>query len=101
MPESPLPELDPLLHSALRLSVISVLAGVREADFNYLKERTNASNGNLSVQLSKLSAAGYIEIRKSFENNYPKTTCKITRDGHKALEKYVQDLKVILNQKIV
>ena len=101
MPEQYLPELDPVLHSTLRLSVISVLAGVKEADFNYLKERTRATNGNLSVQLSKLKEAEYIDIHKSFENNYPKTTCKITRKGIKALEQYVQDLKIILNQKIV
>ena len=80
--------------------MISVLAGIKEADFNYLKAKTGASNGNLSVQLSKLKEAGYIDIQKSFENNYPKTTCKITKKGLKALENYVQDLKTILNQKI-
>lgn len=100
MTEQTLPELDPLLHSALRLSVVSLLAGVKDADFNYLKDRTGATNGNLSVQISKLKDAEYIEVHKSFENNYPKTTCKLTRKGQKALELYVQNLKVILNQKI-
>jgi DNA-binding MarR family transcriptional regulator len=95
-----LPELDPVLHSALRLSLISILAVVKEADFNYLKEKTNATNGNISVQLTKLKEAEYIEVKKSFENNYPKTTCRLTKKGSKAFEQYVQDLKVILNHKI-
>ena len=95
-----LPELDPILHSALRLSIISVLASVKEADFNFLKERTNATNGNISVQITKLKDAEYIDVKKTFENNYPKTTCKITKKGLKAFEQYVQDLKIILNQKM-
>ncbi len=100
MTNQPLPELDPILHSTLRLSVISVLASVKEADFTYLKEKTNATNGNLSVQITKLKEAEYIDVRKTFENNYPKTICRITKKGAKAFEQYVQDLKIILNQKI-
>lgn len=100
MSNQTLPELDPVLHSALRLSIISILAGVKEADFNYLKEKTNATNGNISVQISKLKEVEYIDVKKTFENNYPKTTCKITKKGMKAFEQYVQDLKIILNQKM-
>ena len=86
-------ELDPLLHSQLRLAVISILISVESAEFIYLKEKTDSSAGNLSVQLEKLSEAGYIEIIKSFKGKKPLTTCKITRAGIKAFEEYVNTLK--------
>lgn len=94
-----LKELNPLLHSQLRLAVISLLAGVNEADFSYLKEETNSTAGNLSVQLQKLKEAGYIEIEKSFKNNYPQTTCKITVKGLEAFSEYVESLKAYLTPK--
>ena len=86
-------ELDPLLHSQLRLSIVSLLVGVKEAEFSFLKEKTSATAGNLSVQIAKLSEAGYIEVTKSFRDNYPLTTCKITTKGLKAFESYVENLK--------
>ncbi len=86
-------ELDPLLHSQLRLAVISLLIGVKEAEFGFLKEKTGASAGNLSVQVDKLKKAGYISVEKTFRNNYPLTTCKITLTGITAFEKYVDVLK--------
>lgn len=92
-------ELDPLLHSQLRLAIMSLLVTVKEADFSYLQEATNSTNGNLSVQISKLKEAEYIEVKKAFENNYPKTTCKVTKKGLKAFEKYVQDIKEYLSPK--
>lgn len=95
----PLPQLDQVLHNPLRLAIISVLMNVKEADFSYLMEVTEATNGNLSVQISKLKESGYIDVKKSFVNNYPKTTCKITRDGKKAFEQYVQNLKSYLQIK--
>ncbi len=85
--------LDPLLHSQLRLAVMSILVSVESAEFVYLKEETNATAGNLSVQLDKLSQAGYIEIEKSFKGKRPLTTCKITRKGLQAFEDYVNALK--------
>ncbi len=85
--------LNPLLHSQLRLSVMSLLISVESAEFTYLLEQTGATKGNLSVQLSKLKEAGYITIDKSFKNNYPLTTCKITPAGFKAFEEYVAALK--------
>lgn len=94
-----LKELDPLLHSQLRLAVISLLSGVKEADFSYLKEETNSTAGNLSVQLQKLKEADYISIEKSFKNNYPQTTCKITPNGLKAFHQYVENLKEYLSPK--
>jgi len=84
--------LDPILHSQLRLAVISLLIGIESAEFNYLLEKTGATKGNLSTQLSKLKDEGYIEVKKSFRNNYPLTTCSITPNGVKAFENYVNAL---------
>ncbi|MCH8330998.1 MAG: transcriptional regulator [Bacteroidetes bacterium] len=82
-------ELDPLLHSQLRLAIISLLVNVEQADFNFLKEKTAASSGNLSVQINKLKEASYISVEKKFKDNYPLTICRITRKGLTAFEKYV------------
>jgi hypothetical protein len=86
-------DLDPLLHQQLRLSVISLLVTVKEAEFNYLKEKTGATAGNLSVQINKLAEAGYITVDKTFRDNYPLTTCKISQQGIKAFELYVKALQ--------
>lgn len=88
-----LKELDPLLHSQLRLGIMSILISVESAEFTFLKEKTNSTAGNLSVQLDKLSEAGYISIEKSFNGKKPLTTCKINRKGIKAFEDYVNALK--------
>ncbi len=85
--------LNPLLHSQLRLSIMSLLISLESAEFTYLLEQTGATKGNLSVQLTKLKEAGYITVEKSFKNNYPLTTCKITPKGFDAFEKYVEALK--------
>lgn len=90
--------LDPLLHSELRLAVMSLLLSVDEADFVYLREQTKATAGNLSVQLDKLNNAGYIEIKKSFQGKKPHTTCRITDKGLKAFEEYVDALKSYIPQ---
>jgi marR/emrR family transcriptional regulator len=86
-------ELDPLLHSQLRLAVVSLLVGLDEADFVYLKEKTEATAGNLSVQIDKLSQAGYIEVEKGFEGKRPRTVCRITAQGRAAFAEYVDALK--------
>lgn len=86
-------DLDPLLHSQLRLAVISLLISVEQAEFTFLKEKTGATAGNLSVQLDKLSEASYITITKSFRGKKPLTTCHITKKGIKAFEQYVTALK--------
>jgi DNA-binding transcriptional ArsR family regulator len=85
--------LDAVLHSELRLAIISLLVGVKQADFGFLKEKTSSTSGNLSVQLQKLSHAGYIAIEKSFKGNYPLTTCKITEEGMLAFENYVKAIR--------
>ena len=92
-------DLDPILHSQLRLAVMSLLISVKEAEFTFLKEKTNSTAGNLSVQIQKLKEAGYIEVIKQFKDNYPQTICKITTEGIRAFEQYVKDLQAYLTQK--
>lgn len=86
-------ELDPILHAPLRLAVVSLLLSVKEAEFTFIKEKTNSTAGNLSVQITKLKDAGYIEVTKQFNNNYPQTICKITANGLVAFENYVKALQ--------
>ncbi|HEX8314436.1 MAG TPA: transcriptional regulator [Flavisolibacter sp.] len=86
-------ELDPILHSQLRLAVMSLLIGVKEAEFTFLKEKTGATAGNLSVQIQKLKDAEYIQVQKQFKDNYPQTLCKITPKGVDAFEGYVKALQ--------
>ncbi len=76
---------------------MSILTSIEEAEFSYLKEKTNATSGNLSVQISKLKEAGYIEIKKQFNNNYPQTLCKITPTGKEAFDNYVKALQTYMN----
>ena len=91
-------KLDPLLHSELRLAVISMLVELEEADFVYLRETAQATAGNLSVQLDKLSEAGYISVEKTFEGKKPRTVCRLTPVGLAAFEAYVEALKAYLHQ---
>jgi DNA-binding transcriptional ArsR family regulator len=90
-------DLDPILHSQLRLAVVSLLISVKEAEFTFLKEKTNATAGNLSVQIQKLKEAGYIDVVKQFKDNYPQTICKITQQGIRAFEEYVNNLQSYLS----
>lgn len=89
-------DLNPILHSQLRLALVSILISVKEAEFTYLREQTNATAGNLSVQINKLKEAGYIDVSKQFKDNYPQTICKITPVGIRAFEEYVRDLQSYL-----
>lgn len=90
-------ELDPLLHSQLRLAVISILMSVESAEFTYIREQTGATAGNLSVQITKLKEAGYIRVTKKFSNNYPQTLCRITKLGRERFIEYLDALKDYLN----
>ena len=92
-------DLDPILHSQLRLSIISILMTVEEANFSFIKDATKAAAGNISIQINKLQKAGYINVVKSFKNNYPNTTIAITNKGKEAFETYVNDLKQYINPK--
>jgi len=91
-------ELDPILHSQLRLAVMSLLISVKEAEFTFIREKTNATAGNLSVQVNKLKEAGYIDVVKQFKDNYPQTICKISPVGIAAFDEYVKNLQTYLRQ---
>ena len=93
-------ELNPLLHSELRLAVMSLLISVEEADFVYIRQQTKATAGNLSVQLDKLSKAVYVEITKTFKGKMPCTLCRITPQGVDAFEEYIEALKAYLVGKL-
>ena len=95
----PFQPLDPLLHSELRLAIMSLLVSAEEAEFPYIKEQTGATAGNLSVQIDKLSAANYIEVEKTFKGKKPCTVCRITPVGLKAFKDYVKALKSYLKVK--
>lgn len=90
-------DLDPILHSQLRLSIVSILMTVDEANFNFIKDTTKATSGNISIQIKNLQEAGYVKVKKSFKNNYPNTTVSITDKGIKAFEDYVSNLKNYIN----
>jgi hypothetical protein len=92
-------DLDPILHSQLRLAVVSLLISVKEAEFTFLKEKTNATAGNLSVQINKLKEAGYIDVIKQFKDNYPQTICRITPSGIQAFDDYVKSLHSYISHK--
>jgi DNA-binding transcriptional ArsR family regulator len=92
-------DLDPILHSQLRLAVMSLLISVKEAEFTFIREKTNATAGNISVQINKLKEAGYIDVIKQFKDNYPQTICKITPFGVTAFEEYVKNLQTYLSIK--
>lgn len=89
-------ELDSLLHSQLRLAVMSILMNVEEADFVYLREKTESTAGNLSVQLDKLTAAGYISVEKGFVGKKPRTVCRVTDLGRRAFAAYVAALRTYI-----
>ena len=90
-------ELDPLLHSQLRLAVMSILMNLEEADFVYIRRQTNSTAGNLSVQIDKLAAAGYIMVDRSIVHRRSRTTCRVTPQGRQAFESYVAAIKEYLN----
>ena len=90
-------DLDPLLHSQLRLAIMSMLVSSEKVDFSHIKDETQAAAGNISIQIKKLQEAGYIKVEKTFRNNYPKTLLSITTKGRKAFETYVDELKKYIN----
>ena len=90
-------ELDPILHSQLRLAVMNILMSVPEAEFTFIKEKTNSTAGNLSVQINKLKDAEYLEVTKQFRDKYPLTICRISQKGIEAFEQYVQALQSYTN----
>ena len=94
MPE--LPDLDPVVHGKLRLAVLSLLVGVEDADFTWLRQKTGSTDGNLGAQMMKLEGAGYVAMQKRFAGRKPQTIYRMTAAGRKALAKYVSALKRLL-----
>lgn len=94
----PLPELDPVVHGRLRLALLSLLSGVEQAEFTWLRTKTQATDGNLGAQLLKLEEAGYVAIKKKFVLRKPQTVYRITGTGRQALAAYVQALKQLLGR---
>ena len=90
-------DLDPLLHSQLRLAIISILIREEETEFIQIKEETQATAGNLSIQINKLKEAGYLTVEKKFKGNYPQTLCRITEKGVKKFKEYVDTLRKYIN----
>jgi len=95
-----LPELNPVVHGRLRLALLSLLSGVEEADFVWLRAKTEATDGNLGAQLLKLEEAGYLAVEKKFVLRKPQTLYRITETGRQALTEYVQALKQLLGPAI-
>jgi DNA-binding HxlR family transcriptional regulator len=94
MPE--LPELNPVVHGKLRLALLSLLSGVEEAEFTWLRQRTGATDGNLGAQLAKLEEAGYVSVKKRFVQRKPQSLYRMTETGRQALAEYVRALKQLL-----
>ena len=99
-PATNLPELNPIIHGKLRLALLSLLSSVEEAEFTWLRAKTNSTDGNLGAQLLKLEEAGYVEVEKKFVLRKPQTIYRITESGRKALTEYVQALKQLLGAAI-
>ena len=93
---SDLPELNPVVHGKLRLALLSLLAGVEQADFNWLRDKTGSTDGNLGAQLFKLEEAGYVAVEKTFVRRKPQTIYRMTEPGRTALSEYVKALKQLL-----
>ena len=91
-------DLDPILHSQLRLGIVSILVSEEKADFARIKEITKATSGNISVQIQKLETAGYITVKKSFKDNYPNTEVQLTKEGLLAFERYVEAIKSYISR---
>ncbi len=91
-----LPELNPVVHGKLRLALLSLLAGVEQADFTWLREKTGSTDGNLGAQLLKLEEAGYVTVEKQFVLRKPQSIYRMTETGRVALSEYVQALKQLL-----
>ena len=91
-------DLDPILHSQLRLAIVSLLVSEEKADFARIKEITKATSGNISVQIQKLQPAGYITVKKPFKDNYPNTEVQLTKEGLLAFERYVEALKSYISR---
>ena len=95
-----LPELNPVIHGKLRLALLSLLTGVEQAEFTWLRKKTGSTDGNLGAQLARLEEAGYVRVKKKFVQRKPKTLYRMTDAGRQAMMEYVQALKQLLGTAI-
>lgn len=95
-----LPELNPVIHGKLRLALLSLLTGLEEAEFTWLRNKTGSTDGNLGAQLARLEEAGYVRVKKKFVNRKPRTLYRVTDAGRQALTEYVRALKQLLGKAI-
>ncbi len=91
-------QLDDIIHSRIRLAVMSVLISIDEAEFTFLKNKVNATDGNLSTHLKKLEDAGYISVKKIFIDRKPLSRYLLTQKGKKAFEIYIKKLENMIKQ---
>ena len=91
-------QLDDIIHSRIRLAIMSVLISIEEAEFKFLKEKVNTTDGNLSVHLKKLEEASYITVKKEFIERKPVSTYKLTEKGKVAFELYIKKLEGLINK---
>lgn len=91
-------QLDDIIHSRIRLAVMAVLVSVEEAEFTFLREKVNATDGNLSIHLKKLEEAAYISVKKSFFERKPLSTYKLTEKGRTAFEIYIKRLEQFIKK---
>jgi DNA-binding transcriptional ArsR family regulator len=93
-----LTDVDKLIHEPSRLMIMTILSSVEKADFVYLQRETGLTRGNLSVHLTKLGEAGYIDIQKTFNGRVPQTVCQVTETGKTAFLKYTEYLKKVVDK---
>ena len=91
-------QIDDIIHSRIRLAIISLLISVEEAEFNFIKEKVNTTDGNLSVHIKKLEEAGYVSVKKEFVDRKPRTTYSLTKNGRKAFEDYLDNLEKLIKK---
>ena len=91
-----LTNIDKTIHEPSRLMIVAMLSAVEEADFLYLLQATGLTKGNLSAHLSRLEAAGYIQIEKMFVGKTTRTVCRLTAEGRAGLETYRQQMRAVL-----
>jgi len=91
-------DIDRLIHEPARLIIVAILYAVESADFLYLKREAGLTKGNLSSHLSKLEAAGYVAIEKTYQGKIPLTICRLTEKGRQAFETYRMKLKQFVDQ---
>ncbi len=91
-------QLDEIIHSRIRLAIMTLLVSVDQAEFTFIRDKINTTDGNLSVHLRKLEEGGYIKMQKRFVERKPVTSYSITVKGHNAFEQYIEQLEKMIKK---